>query len=599
MFGSLCVDVGDRRLGARQLGGRKPKALLEMLLLARGRSVSRERLAEGLWPHHLPQNVSATLETYVSLLRGRLGRDRDHGRRLIVSQQSAYRIDLDCIEQDLDRFDALVAQASGATRDERMRLHAAALALAVGPLLEDAHDAPWVLAERARYQSLVDRVRVRSAEDALVTGDPDTARDHAEAVLAVDPLNEDACRLSMLGSYALRRPEESVQTFRRCQAELAGALDIKPSADTLRLLNAIQRDVPIHQLLPPAEGDAAHAGRGRVAERRQRDRQLPFLGRTELLQRLDDHLVASRSAFRLVLIEGARWMGRTTVLDRFAAGSIGPFGHTRCSPLHADVPLSTLTAVLRDADRHAGRRGPSIVVEHDTVEQLATGRALHALESLYTQVRSRAPVVLLIDDLHHADVASLMIINHLARRDPAMPVGIVATTLPRRGAEAAAIDALQPAERLHLGPLTPSDVCGAGSIEPDLISYFGGNPRLLADWWRWRAAGNDGIPPSLRARVFSTVRAIGGFAMVVLQVAALLDEPFDLLDVIRCAELPSREAVNELDRLRELGILGVDGAGYRFRHPVVRDVLADTVSPARRELVIARRRHNSTVGDVY
>ncbi len=592
LFGSLCVDVTDRKLGPRQLGGRKPKALLEMLLLARGRSVSRERLADGLWPDRLPQNVPATLETYVSLLRSRLGADRHHGRRLIVTEPSAYRIRTESIVLDLDRFDALLACVPGADRDERMRLHAEALALARGPLLEDAHHEPWVLAERARYQAAVNRIRVQSAEDALVTGDPDLARLHAESVLSVDAMDEDACRLSMLSSYALRRPEESVRTFRRCQAELADVLDINPSPDTMRILNAIQRDVPIHELLPPPEGPVRSRARSGEQERRQPDRQLPFLGRKELLQRLDDHVAASRSEFRLVLIEGERWTGRTTLLDQLAQGSFGPFGRTTCTPLHTEIAFSALTAVLRDADVRAGRRGPSIVIEHGSVKQLETGQALPALESLYALVRSRSPVVLLIDDLHLADTATLLALDHLARRDPELPVCVVATVQSREG-RAASIHTLRAAERLHLGPLTTSDLDGIAPFAPDLLSYSGGSPRLLADSWRWKTAGNDGIPPSLRSKVLSTTRSVGGLAVIVVQIAALLDEPFKPLAVIRCAELPFSEVVDELDRLRDFGILDVDGEGYRFRHPVIRDVLAESVSPARRQLVNARHRSSA------
>jgi hypothetical protein len=152
---------------------------------------------------------------------------------------------------------------------------------------------------------------------------------------------------------------------------------------------------------------------------------------------------------------------------------------------------------------------------------------------------------------------------------------------------------LQVAERLQLGPLTPSDLDGLAPFATDLLSYFGGSPRLLADGWRWKAAGNDGIPPSLRSKVLSTTRKVGGLAVIVAQIAALLDEPFDPLAVIRCAELPFREVVDELDRLRDFGILDVEGDDYRFRHPVIRDVLAESVSPARRQLVKARHRSSA------
>jgi hypothetical protein len=46
MFGSLELDVAGRRLGVRDFGGLKPKRLLELLLIERGRPVPKDRLAD-------------------------------------------------------------------------------------------------------------------------------------------------------------------------------------------------------------------------------------------------------------------------------------------------------------------------------------------------------------------------------------------------------------------------------------------------------------------------------------------------------------------------------------------------------------------------
>jgi hypothetical protein len=400
----------------------------------------------------------------------------------------------------------------------------------------------------------------------------------------------------MLASYALRRPDESVRTFRRCQEALAEALDIDPFTDTLRLLNAIQHGVPVTELLPSSGGGGAEGSETDVPDRRDQARRMPFVGREELLERLRSHAAASRNGLRFVIVEGSHGMGRTTLLDQLADSLSGPIGRTTCTPLHAGVSLSTLTLALRDADKRARRRGASVVIDHEAARQLASDRSGKALDSLYDLVRSRAPVTLLLDDLHHADAESILVLDHLTVRDPALPIAVIATSLPATAGDAAPVRHLRPTERLFLEPLTEADVAGLDGLHPALPSYFGGQLSLLADWWRWRAAGREGLPASLRSGVIRWIRLLGGLASPILQVAAVLDEPFDHLAIIRSTDLPGRDVVDELDRLRDLDVLLVDadGLAFRFRHPVVRDILAETVTPGRRQL--ARRRQDGHVG---
>ena len=73
-LGPLELTANGRRLGPRDLGGVKPKQLLEILLVHRGHAVAKEQIADQLWGQAQPQNVSATLETYVWLLRRQLDR---------------------------------------------------------------------------------------------------------------------------------------------------------------------------------------------------------------------------------------------------------------------------------------------------------------------------------------------------------------------------------------------------------------------------------------------------------------------------------------------------------------------------------------------
>ncbi len=112
MLGPLQVD-GAHRLGPRDFGGIKPRQLLEILLAARGRAVPKERLAELLWGETQPRDAFATLETYVSGLRRRLGQTTATSDGLVVTETGAYRFAVDRVDLDLDRFDDLLAGPPG------------------------------------------------------------------------------------------------------------------------------------------------------------------------------------------------------------------------------------------------------------------------------------------------------------------------------------------------------------------------------------------------------------------------------------------------------------------------------------------------------
>jgi DNA-binding SARP family transcriptional activator len=85
LFGALEIEDGERRLGPRDLGGSRPKQVLEILLAARGHHVPTERIAELLWSDDRPADVSASIQTFVSVLRRHLTCDRERSRQLVIT----------------------------------------------------------------------------------------------------------------------------------------------------------------------------------------------------------------------------------------------------------------------------------------------------------------------------------------------------------------------------------------------------------------------------------------------------------------------------------------------------------------------------------
>jgi hypothetical protein len=72
------VAAGGRRLGPRDLGGPKAKQVLELLLVARGHNVTKDRLADQLWGEALP-------------VRQRIGAGVRPPARLAVNAINAHR----------------------------------------------------------------------------------------------------------------------------------------------------------------------------------------------------------------------------------------------------------------------------------------------------------------------------------------------------------------------------------------------------------------------------------------------------------------------------------------------------------------------------
>src|SRR4051794_21953055 len=167
LFGTLSIALGGRRLGPGDLGGARPKQVLEILLAARGHRVPTERLADLLWGEQLPQNAAGSLQTFISVLRRNLGPDRAHSRRLVVTEPEAYRFATDLVDLDLDRFDALVETAAREPTGPSRRSLDEALGLVRGELLEDEPYAGWALELRSTYRGRVLGARVEAADAAL------------------------------------------------------------------------------------------------------------------------------------------------------------------------------------------------------------------------------------------------------------------------------------------------------------------------------------------------------------------------------------------------------------------------------------------------
>lgn len=249
-FGSIRVEGSGVTLTARDFGGAKTKQIFELLVLARPNPVLKIRLAKELWPGEQPRNVFSTLETYISVLRRKLGGEGPKDRQLIVTEPEAYRLADDAFEVDIDQFAALLATVTDQSDPEALRSIEQALLLVVGELFADEPYTKWVQDERDRLRRRVLDARLDAAMIALRLGDYRVARTHAHDARELGRLDERAVRLTMLAEYALGEALPALDVFDECRRSLAAELGIEPASATLELHDQIVRREPVAAMLP-------------------------------------------------------------------------------------------------------------------------------------------------------------------------------------------------------------------------------------------------------------------------------------------------------------------------------------------------------------
>jgi DNA-binding SARP family transcriptional activator/ABC-type transport system substrate-binding protein len=228
ILGPLEVEEDGQAIA---LGGDKQRSLLGLLLLGRGRPVSTERLIEEIWHGEPPATAAKSIQVYAARLRSALGPER------IVKRPNGYELLVDSDEVDADRFEQLVASASGAPPAKAASYLKEALALWRGHPLADLSLEPWAEAEIGRLEER----RLAAFEDwadaELALGNHRELVPELEALVAEHPFREQLLERLVLALYRSGRQAEALSAYRRGAARLRSELGLEPS-QSLRELEA-------------------------------------------------------------------------------------------------------------------------------------------------------------------------------------------------------------------------------------------------------------------------------------------------------------------------------------------------------------------------
>jgi DNA-binding SARP family transcriptional activator len=630
ILGPLEVVEDGRTL---RLGSRKQRALLALFVLHAGKVVSRDQLIDDLWHGEPPAAAEATLRSHISRLRSALGASR------LVSRAPGYQLVLAADELDAGRCERLLAdgrhalaQGHAAEAAERLR---SALALWRGAALADVAYEPFAQGEIGRLEELRLAILEERIEADLALARHADLVGELEALVAEHPLRERLRGQLMLALYRSGRQADALESYQQARLVLTGELGLEPT----ELLKDLQRAILAHDpsLQPPSKAEAEDVRRkgadvGGAG---------PFVGRECELRELSRGLDAAIGGEgRLFLISGEPGIGKSLLAEQLTRRArergaeilVGRCWEAGGAPAYWPW-VQALRAYVRGRDPELvrgqlGRGAPDVAQILPELNELygefpappstdpegARFRLFEATTSFLRAASLSQPLVLVLDDLHAADAASLLLLQFIADGLPEARLLVVGAyrdvdpSLRDPLAETLAELRRRPGTRsLALTGLPQADVGSfvalATGLEPSvpLVSALHrateGNPLFVGELVRLLAseealeAFTDAessrrmIPESVRAVIRRRLARLSENCRLVLVLASVLGREFELATLGLVSEVTGDHLLEFLDEAaQERLVTDVPSqpGRLRFAHVLIRDTLYDEITPGRR-----------------
>ena len=550
-----------------QLSLLPPVSRLLAVLALRPGPQDRETVAATLWPGAAGPAARANLRTAIWALRKAVGDDA------LITSRTAVGLRPEAITVDL--ADGQHAAAAGDAD--------AATALCHGDLLP-GYAEDWAETARRRHRAeLAETLAARTA-DAERDGDAAGAARWSRLRCELDPLNETA-HADLIRQLA-------------AAGDRAGALVAgREATDRLRAELSVGPGPSLRAALAEARGPGAApspAGAATVLGSSGAFGSRPLYGRAAELRTLMAAWTAARAGHgRVILITGEAGIGKTRLVAELARRAENAGARTAIGA-GVDVGGAAPLATWQELVPQLARGVPAPPVSSPELERLRVFDAVLRL----VEWAAAGPVLLVAEDVHRADPASMQLCAHIGRRLATRPVLFVLTRRDkpdRPDADALLADlagrGVEVAE-LELGPLAAVELAAVARSVADLtdqavdqvIRAADGNPLLAVESARALAAGRDAPPQNLRAAVRAAIGALARPARDLAEMLAVAGRELSAAELAAAylnLVLTDRDAAEAA--VLDTGLVVRVRGGLRFRHALLAEaVRADLGEQGRR-----------------
>jgi eukaryotic-like serine/threonine-protein kinase len=645
MLGGFHMSFNEHEIPdtAWRLG--KARSMVKLLALSPEHCLHREQIIDLLWYDLSPEAGTNNFHQALHVARRTVGSILPGVRPTEILRLRQQILSLDppfAIWTDVDAFESAIRSTLNSSEDIEVLYQA--VDIYAGDLLPEDRYEDWTLERRdqLREQYLSLLLRIASVHESRRESTP--AIDVLRRVVSLEPLREEAYA-SLMRIYALSdRRQQALRQYERLRDTLEREIDAEPDPVVTDLYEAIARGVYPAELwhpevvVPAQDMETFELGESITAFL---ERKSDFVDRHEELQVFEQGLSgAIHSEGKIVLVAGEPGIGKTRLIEEFTrfcrAQQIPAFwGRGYDGP--GAPPYWPWVQIVREylaghsaesinRDMGAGasdiaRIVPELLETMPSIER-ETGadadqerfRLFDSLTSFFSNLTRRAPLVLVLDDLHWFDRSSLLMLEFIAREMQDMRLLLLGSYRPveidrhhpliRTLAELARSGL---GDRIHLEGLSSESVAryseiAIGATPPnglaDAIHFqTDGNPffvreivQLLVDEDRldnpgdirsWRLTIPHGILETVNLRV----DRLSEVAHQSLVAAAVVGHEFDL-DVLAAVTGQSTTVVlDALDEALGLGlVIEIPGAAgrLRFSHSITREAIADGLTQARR-----------------
>jgi DNA-binding SARP family transcriptional activator len=317
MFGSLKAERDGRTISHFET--RKTAALLACLALQNGKPLSREALAEQLWPDEEWEATRNRLRQALSVLRREMEAGETEGSVLTADRMDVC-LNAQAVTTDAAEFRALIREASRLSdaSDRRSRL-LRAVELYTGELLPGYYEG-WIVRERQwlaeEYRNTLCALSLALAEE----NNPEEAIHYGRLAVWADPLREDA-HANLMRFYATTgRQADVLRQYRELERVLREELGVVPSPAVRALRDDLQNaeGTSHYGSVPRPSPYTPSSNSPYVSHSFESEGGAVPLASEFYIQRPTDtaFLNAIVRCDSIVLVKGARQIGKTSLLAR-------------------------------------------------------------------------------------------------------------------------------------------------------------------------------------------------------------------------------------------------------------------------------------------